>query len=134
MLAKSDYVLDSTAILAVLLSESEEASVTGLLSRAARDEVSIAVPFIALMEAEYRLLRLFDRTEVRSSIAYMEAWPTEVVESTEAWRHEAAHVKARGSLSLADAWIASLALMLDAELVHKDREYDTVPGLRSVRL
>jgi predicted nucleic acid-binding protein len=134
MLVKSDYVLDSTAILAVLLSESEGRRVSELLSKAALGETSIVVPFIALMESEYKLLRLFDRTEVRSSVSFLSEWPTEVVESTEEWRHEAARVKARGGLSLADAWIASLAVMLDAELVHKDSEFDSVPGLRSVRL
>jgi predicted nucleic acid-binding protein len=33
--------------------------------------------------------------------------------------------------SVADAWICSLAHLLDAELVHKDPEYDVVSNLRA---
>ena len=47
---------------------------------------------------------------------------------------EAARVKASGQLSLADAWMAALALLHDAQLVHTDPEFDNVAGLRSVKL
>lgn len=50
------------------------------------------------------------------------------------WRKAAARLKARAGLSLGDAWNASLALLLDAELVHKDPEFDDVKGLKSLRL
>jgi predicted nucleic acid-binding protein len=46
----------------------------------------------------------------------------------------AAEVKSRDGLSVADAWIASSALLHDAELVHKDSEFDAVQGLRSYHL
>ncbi|MGC2166104.1 MAG: hypothetical protein WA632_08835 [Gallionella sp.] len=35
---------------------------------------------------------------------------------------------------LADAWIAAAALELDATLVHKDPEFENLPGLRKERL
>ena len=50
------------------------------------------------------------------------------------WGSQAAEIKARGGLALGDAWIASLALIHGAELVHKDPEFDRVEGLRSIRL
>jgi predicted nucleic acid-binding protein len=50
------------------------------------------------------------------------------------WRHVAAQVKATYSLSVADAWIASLAILRSARLVHRDPEYDAIEGLRSLRL
>ena len=43
-------------------------------------------------------------------------------------------VEIRAGLSLADAWNAALALMLGAELIHKDPEYDEVPDLKHRRL
>jgi predicted nucleic acid-binding protein len=46
----------------------------------------------------------------------------------------AAQVKATYSLSVADAWIASLAIFHSARLVHRDPEYDAIEGLRSLRL
>jgi len=43
-------------------------------------------------------------------------------------------VKAKTSLSVADAWIASLALLHQAELVHKDPEFESVPDLPMTKL
>lgn len=57
-----------------------------------------------------------------------------MVESNEPWRLEAARIKAVFRLSLADAWISSLATLQEAELVHKDPEYDAVTALESLRL
>lgn len=37
-------------------------------------------------------------------------------------------------VSVADAWNASLALLLNAALVHKDPEYERISGLRMVKL
>jgi predicted nucleic acid-binding protein len=45
-----------------------------------------------------------------------------------------ARIKAWGRISLADAWVAALALLNDAELVHKDPEFDSVLGLRALKL
>jgi predicted nucleic acid-binding protein len=93
----------------------------------------VAVPFIALMEVEYKLLRN-EPHRARERMVSLLSWPMEVVESNPDWRAEAARVKAQGKLSLADAWMASLALIRDAELVHKDPEFDTVPELKALRL
>lgn len=134
MTSGSSYVLDTSAILAVVLGESSGRAVVELLRQARQGKKSIALPFMALMEAEYKLLRKFRREEVRSSLATVRGWPAEVVESNENWRHEAARLKAGGGLSLADAWMAALALLGDAELVHKDPEFDRIAGLRSVKL
>ena len=91
------------------------------------------MPFAALMEVEYKLLReLAAEAEVRMSLLL--SWPMKVTESTPDWRRAAARVKAAGRISFADAWIASLALLNNAELIHKDPEFDAVEGLKAVRL
>jgi predicted nucleic acid-binding protein len=53
------------------------------------------------------------------------------------WQHEtvellelAAEVKARFPVSLADAWIAAAALLMDAVLLHKDPEFERIDGLK----
>jgi len=46
----------------------------------------------------------------------------------------AATVKAQGSLSVADTWIASFAILHQCELVHKDPEFDQVDELTVVWL
>jgi predicted nucleic acid-binding protein len=129
------YTLDTSAILAYVRGEQGEDIVEEVL-RAAEDDASseITVPFLALMEVEYILRRSLPIESVEKNLGIISAWPINVVESSEPWRRVAAIIKARGKLSLADAWVASLALMLDAELVHKDPEFDAVPGLKALKL
>jgi predicted nucleic acid-binding protein len=99
-----------------------------------KQPLDILLPFMTLMEAEYVLARTFPPSQVDQFIATLRGVGAPVVESNPAWGAAAARLKARGGLSLADAWIASLALMYDAELLHKDPEFERVEGLRSKRL
>jgi predicted nucleic acid-binding protein len=131
---KYDYVLDTSAILALILAEPEAASVVRLLESARDSSATIAVPFLALMETEYKLLRQVSAEDADVALQVILQWPVDVVESHEPWRRAAARVKAGGGLSVADAWMASLALISDAQLLHKDPEFDAVPELRSERL
>ena len=129
------YVLDTSAVLAVLLAEPGYEKVTDLLALADRNGgPDILLPFMALMEMQYRLLRDLPSGDAQAAVRLVEAWPAEVMESSPPWRQRAAEVKSRGGLSVADAWIASLALLHDAELVHKDPEFDAVEGLHSRHL
>ena len=129
------YVLDTSAVLAVLKAESGYEKVAEILAEAESDAgQDLLLPFMAVMETQYRLLRDLPQEEVLAAVRLVEAWPVTVMESTPSWRQRAAEVKSRGGLSVADAWIASLALLHDAELVHKDPEFDNVEGLRSCRL
>lgn len=128
------YVLDTSAVLSVLLGEPEGQAVIDILAQAEQGAALVLIPFLALMESEYQLLRRFQTERVESSLLLVEGWPTTIVESDEAWRREAARIKADGRLSLADAWMAALAMLHDAKLVHKDPEFDHVAGLQSVRL
>ncbi len=94
----------------------------------------VVVPFMAIMELRYRLARELPADRVDYLLEMLVASRVEVPESTPEWGRRAAEVKTNGGLSVADAWIASLALMRDAELVHKDPEFDRVPGLRAMKL
>jgi predicted nucleic acid-binding protein len=123
------YVLDSSAIMTVLFSEEGDDTVQGVL----RTGEQIYVPFIAMMEVQYKILRSRpDRYD--DYMAYLESWPAEVVESTPGWCRGAAEIKVPGKVSLADAWMAALALDRDATLVHKDREFESVDDLKTLQL
>ena len=129
------YVLDTSAILASFKAEPGFEEVSQILREAnERDDVAIYIPFVALMEVEYQFLRLMEEPEVEYWMNVAMSWPVEILESTPEWRRAAAFVKAPGKISLGDAWVAGLALLLDAELVHKDPEFDAVVGLKAVRL
>jgi predicted nucleic acid-binding protein len=94
----------------------------------------VYVAFIALMEFEYQARRRYGPDGTERALRAIQAWPVEVPESDPEWRRAAARLKTRAGLSVAHAWIAALALRLDAELVHKDPEFDRVEGLRHLRL
>ena len=131
------YTLDTSAVLAVLNREREHEKVADLL-RGARDgaEVRLLLPFIAMMEVEYKLLRspALKESDVRHWLDVVLAWPAELIQSSQEWASAAARVRARGRISLADAWVAGLALQEDAVLIHKDPEFDAVADLRHLRL
>lgn len=127
-------MLDASAILAVLLGEEGAERVMEVLRAAARqEEVRVMVPFTALEEIEVFLLRRFPG-EVGGLLALVESWPVQVPESYPQWSREAARLQATLGLSRPRAWAAALALLHDAELVHKDPALEGVPGLRQVRL
>ncbi|MFQ6015241.1 MAG: PIN domain-containing protein [Anaerolineae bacterium] len=133
------YVLDTSALLTVLNDEEGADQVLDLLAVAGDEErqpeaTTVYLPFVALMELEYLTRRTVSEAQTQQVIMMVKAWPVQLRESTEEWRHEAAEVKATTSLSVADAWICGLARLLDAQLVHKDPEYDAVDGLKSFRL
>jgi predicted nucleic acid-binding protein len=91
----------------------------------------VALPFVALMEIRYVLLRRLPAERVEQLMTMLRASQAEIPESTPAWGAAAAQVKAGGGLSLADAWMAALALQRGAMLVHHDPEFESVPNLRS---
>ncbi len=131
------YVLDTSAILCVLFEEEGVDHVVGILdaARKTRDTFSpVLLPFIALMEMEYRLRRRIGAGEAERVGVLVENWPVQIVESSPEWRHAAARLKSTTPLSVADAWIASLAILENCELVHKDPEYDLVADMRANRL
>jgi len=123
------YVLDTSALIAYLYDENGADTAERIIFSGEH----VLVPFVAVMEVEYKLLRELP-AETSEQMNVLLNWPIEVIESTPVWRGAAAQIKAPGRISFADAWVASLALLNDAELVHKDPEFDAVPSLKSLRL
>jgi len=128
------YVLDTSAILTILQNEPGTQAILELLESARSENAIVYLPFMTLMELEYQSLRRFGPGETQRILSLVNAWPVEITHSTEAWQHEAAAVKATAQVSVADAWICSLARLLNGQLVHKDPKYDTVPDLKALQL
>ena len=129
----ASYVLDTSAIMSVLFDEAGASKVLELLGEASLGDCRISLPFIALMEIEYWLLRRLSN-EAERSLLLVQSWPVKVEESSPEWRHQAARLKAGFPLSIADAWIAALAIIQDAELVHKDPQFERIDDLKTLRL
>ncbi len=134
----ASYVLDTTALITVFDGEPGADVVLRALEEAAaegqEDATEVYVPFMALMELDYITRQRLGAEEARQVCDLVKAWPIELVQSDEAWRWEAARIKATFAVSLADAWICGLATLLGTALVHKDPEYQAVEGLRSLEL
>lgn len=118
----------------VLEDEPETSTMLEILGQADEGQATLLLPFLALMEVEYILLRRVQPERVAAALSMLENWPATIVESNAAWRRQAALVKASDGLSLADAWMAALAMLSNAQLVHKDPEFDNIAGLRSAKL
>ena len=131
-----EYVLDTSAVMTVLNGEAETPQVVQLLEEGQRGEVSLVLPFVVLMEAEYLMLRRHSARDAGFYLELVSSWPAEIVESNETWRRRAAEVKAQGDISFADAWVAALGLARDATVVHKDPQFAAVHGLshKDIRL
>lgn len=141
------YVLDTSALLAFVQQEPGSEEVLEILGSRVGGEVHepasgasdqeappVYFPFMTLMECDYQLRRRLGVYESDRLLRMIRAWPVELVESSERWRREAARIKAEHWLSLADAWIAALALLRSARLVHRDPEYDAIRDLETLRL
>jgi predicted nucleic acid-binding protein len=141
------YVLDTSALLAMYYQEPGALEVLEIVGTGVggeihesatdlvdREPAPVYLPFMALMEIEYVVRQREGRYEADRASHLVRAWPLELKESSPIWRREAARVKSRYPLSLGDAWVAALALLQDARLVHRDAGFDTVEGLRSLRL
>lgn len=61
--------------------------------------------------------------------AVLRGWPVEIVYPDEALTVAAGRLKAAHAISFADSFIAATARQLDAELVHKDPEYESLAGI-----
>ncbi len=85
--------------------------------------------FITRMEVLYRVWK--DEGETRGRLAYeqLQSLPIQWVDQTEPLLLEASRIKASHSLSVADAWIAAVALISRATLVHKDPEFEVITQL-----
>jgi predicted nucleic acid-binding protein len=128
------YTIDTSGVSCMMRREPGYEVVRDLVRGATSSGDRIVVPFMVLMEVEYTSLREEPRRVVDEWLEDIEDWPATIVESNREWRRRAAQIKSTYRLSLADAWVAALALMEDAELVHKDPEFDAVNGLKHLRL
>ena len=121
----SGFLLDTSALLALRDNEQGANRVSEILI----GDLPCYGSFMTLMEVFYRVWK--DEGEAAGREAYADCLALSAI-----WIHEstgllerAAQVKATHRLSLADAWIAATALELDATLVHKDPEFENLPGL-----
>ena len=121
---KKICILDTSAILTYIEDEDGADHVENLLIDAEKGIVDIYVSFISLTEVFYITLREKDEPLAVERIKLMQSLAVKIQESDEMVNIKAGKLKARNSISLADAYIAALCQIHNGILVHKDPEYE----------
>ena len=117
------YLLDTSALFCLKGNEPGAGEVERVLRDAGPKE-RVSISFISLMEFFYIVQQEQGEEEAQKSYLQLKQLPLQVVESDEALGLAAARFKARGKISVADAWIAATAQRLQATLIHKDPEFE----------
>jgi ribonuclease VapC len=130
--AKPAYVLDSFALLAYLQAEAGEAGVKTVLARAEKKQAEISLCVVNYGEAIYITEREQGLTAAQSLIAAVDQLPITVIEADRKLTFAAAHLKARHSISYADAFALALALQQQAILLTGDSEFHQVESLVTI--
>lgn len=130
----SGFLLDTSALLALRDDEPGAARISQILKEANNGGLPCHGCFMSLMEVFYRVWK--DEGELAGREAYADclAMPIQWIHESPKLLERAASIKATHPLPLADAWIAASALENDATLVHKDPEFEELPGLVEERL
>ena len=117
------YALDTSALFCFKDNEEGAEEVRKIIERA-RSTHPVYISFASLMEYFYVVYQELGREEAYRAYLQLKMLPLQIVESDETLRLMAGEIKANFSLSFADSWIAATAEHFDAELVHKDPEFD----------
>lgn len=129
------YVLDTSAVLAYYQNEPGAGTVGEILRACDSGEASLSISYMTVFELLY-LLTAEEGPEAASrflmkvrDLPIEEVWPDEDL----AWR--AAEIKARGGVSVADAFVAATASLSEAVLVHRDAELERLdPTIKTLSL
>lgn len=119
---RKSYVLDSSALLALIEDEDGADRVESILR-----EEKVLLPSLALLEVHYITRQERGQGEADRRYALLKQLPCEILwQLDEPTLLTASRFKAGHRLSLADAIIAAFAQRQKATLVHKDPEYEAL--------
>ena len=121
------YVFDTSALLAYIENEAGANTVEDLLQKAMDGKATILISVISLIELFYIIVQEQSKEIAYERIELTKELPITIIGLEEADIEIIALLKAKYQISFADSCIAGLAKLKDAELVHKDPEYEDVP-------
>jgi len=119
-------VLDSWAIMAYLGDESAADTIEKLLADAHEASIPLQMTVVNLAEVWYLFAREVSEQDADRSIEELRKLGIEIVDVDWELSLEAAKLKARGKISLADCYAAALAKKSKAELATGDPEFKQV--------
>ncbi len=126
---RARFVLDTSAVLALHGNRPGAERVHQIIHTARRGPAQVFLSFMTRMEVLYSLTVAEGEAKAVEAVRLLDSMPVAWVSCEPPVLLEAALIKARGNLSVADAWIAATARLKDAVLVHKDPEFTPVENL-----
>jgi ribonuclease VapC len=128
------FVLDTSALLALRSDEAGAERVDAILRLGRRGKARNFASFMTRMELLYRVTATESEESARDALRLIDAAGVSWVTCEPEILEMAARFKARGGLSVADAWIAATAAVKRAVLVHKDPEFGAIREIDQERL
>ena len=128
------FVLDTSAIIALVQNEPGADRVEKILKSARNGSCTVFISFVTLAELYYVVWKEKGRSAALEMIVIVKSLPLKIVESAERMTLLAGSIKATHRLPLADAFIMATASHVRGILVHKDPEIENAKELISTEL
>ena len=120
----NNFVLDTSALLALRSDESGADRVEALLSRAKKSQCQLLASFMSKMEVLYIIWRNEGEEAARHALRLIDSFPVQWASCDPNILEIASRIKVQGGISVADSWIGATAIAHGAILVHKDPEFE----------
>jgi len=130
--SKTNYVLDSFALLAYLQGEAGMERVQSVLEDGGKDRCHIYVCIINLGEVVYIIERAMGLAKAHEALAAIQQLPIEIFPAENETVLDAAHIKAHHTLSYADAFAVVAAQAVNGIVLTGDKEFESVEQVISV--
>lgn len=118
-----EYIVDSSALLAICLNEPEAEKMEWQLIRAREGECSLFLTVVQYGEVLYTIAQRKGMRRCDEIREYILASPFSFIPVDRPMAEEAAHIKARGGVSYLDAIAIAAAIDRHATVLTKDREF-----------
>jgi len=136
--ANDNYVLDTYALQAFLASEPGADTVEDLLRAAGNDRTTLFVSWVSMSEIYYVTHRksVAENPEVKARVTVegLQRLALTILPVREAEALKAGRIKAKFTLSLADAFVAALGQIQNAKIVTGDPEFRPLEEAGEIRV
>ena len=117
------YVLDASALLALLEGKPDAIKVKGILQEAMRDRAGVLMSAVNYGEAYGTILRVHGQDRALVTMSVVQPLPVQIVAADRQRCCRAAEIKSRYKLYYGDSFAAELALERKATLVTSDSDF-----------
>jgi len=130
----ANFVLDSYAMLAFFRNEEGAEKVSQLLHDATNDKYELYMTCINAGEVFYITYRKENAAKAEIAWKALQQFPIHIVEADMELAFAAAKLKARYSISYADAFAAAVTIKRKAILITGDKEFDALVGVTGFKV